>query len=79
MIINIYSKPNCPQCVEAETIAQKICVEDAHTYNKLTIESDFSREELFEIFPNARTFPQIMIDDTPVGGLNDFVEYLQNI
>lgn len=79
MEIDIYSKENCPQCLEALHIAQQICQEDTHRYNKLMLNSDFSREELFEIFPTARTFPQVMIDGKAVGGLTDFVEYLQNI
>ena len=79
MHIEIYSKDGCTQCVEAERIAQQICQENANTYNKLMLNSNFSREELFKIFPQARTFPQIKIDDQVIGGLTDFVDYLQNL
>jgi glutaredoxin len=36
------------------------------------LDEDFTREELFEQFPGARTFPQIRIDGEIVGGYNDF-------
>ena len=40
------------------------------TYKML--DEDFSREELFETFPGARTFPQIIVDGEKIGGFTDF-------
>ena len=34
------------------------------------LDEDFTREELFEIFPTARTFPQIKIDGESIGGFD---------
>ena len=36
------------------------------------LNEDFSREELFEKFPTARTFPQIAIDGKGIGGWVEF-------
>ena len=36
------------------------------------LDEDFTREELFEKFPNARTFPQITSNGEYVGGFTEF-------
>ena len=79
MFIEIYSKEDCSNCVQAENIAQQVCQENAHTYSKLMLNSDFSREELLEKFPTARTFPQIKIDGQAIGGVDNFIKYLQEL
>ena len=38
---------------------------------------DFTREELFENFPGARTFPQIRIDGEAIGGYDNFVSWTE--
>ena len=39
------------------------------------LDEDFTREELFEIFPGARTFPQIKIDGENIGGYQQLEEW----
>ena len=75
MIIEIYSKENCPYCVQAETL----CKQNATLidYKKFMLDEDFTREELFEKFPTARTFPQITIDGESIGGYTEFEAYLR--
>ncbi len=41
-------------------------------YKKYMLDVDFSREELVEKFPSARTFPQITIDGELIGGYTEF-------
>jgi len=36
------------------------------------LDEDFTRDELFEIFPEARTFPQIIVDGNKIGGFTEF-------
>lgn len=80
MYIEIYSKEDCSHCIQAENIAQQVCQEnDLHKYSKLMLNSDFSREELLEKFPTARTFPQIKIDGKAIGGVDNFIKYLQEL
>ena len=79
MHIEIYSKENCPHCVTAESIAQQICQESVNTYNKFKLNDDFTRDELLSKFPTARTFPQITIDGKTIGGLDDFIKYMQEL
>ena len=41
------------------------------------LNEDFNREEFTEKFPNARTFPQIIVDGELVGGYQEFNQYVQ--
>jgi glutaredoxin len=34
----------------------------------------FTRDELIEMFPNARTFPQVKIDGIAIGGYKELYE-----
>ena len=56
-MIEIWSKPNCPFCDKAENL----CVQKNLDFKKYMLDVDFTREELFEKFPSARTFPQIFL------------------
>jgi len=54
-MIEIWGKPQCPYCEKAKLLCDMREVE--FTYKQL--DKDFTKEELFEVFPSARTFPQI--------------------
>jgi glutaredoxin 3 len=71
MNIEIYGKDNCPQCDSAKALSQSY----DYVYRKLGV--DFTREQLFEQFPEARTFPQIKIDSKVIGGLTELKQYLE--
>jgi len=68
MKVEIYSKPACPFCVKAKALAER---EGAELTYKM-LDQDFTREELFETFPTARTFPQIIVDGEKIGGYTEF-------
>ena len=74
MIVEIYSKPSCPFCVQAKALAER---EGAELTYKM-LDEDFSREELFETFPGARTFPQIIVDGDKIGGYTEFKGIVDN-
>ena len=67
-MIEIWSKPNCPFCDKAENL----CIQKELEFKKYMLDVDYSREELFEKFPSARTFPQITINGNLVGGYTEF-------
>ena len=79
MYIEIWSKTNCPYCDMAERIAQQFVQESDNNYVKWMLDEDFTREELFEKFPGARTFPQIRVDGENIGGYTEFKELNENI
>jgi len=68
MKVEIYSKPQCPFCVQAKALAERKGYE--LTYKML--DEDFTREDLMETFPTARTFPQIIVDGEKIGGFTEF-------
>jgi len=69
MNIEIYGKDFCPYCDKAVSLAESL-EGSSFVYKKL--DKDFTREELFEQFPGARTFPQIKIDGENIGGYSEF-------
>jgi glutaredoxin len=73
-MITIYGKPACPSCTKAKALCETRNLK--FEYKQLDV--DFTREELFEKFPTARTFPQIVVGDNKVGGYEQMVEYIDN-
>jgi len=67
-MIEIWGKDSCPHCSQAKDLAKA----KGLTYEYKLIDKDFTREELFENFPGARTFPQIKVDGQAIGGFKEF-------
>ena len=67
-MIEIWSKPQCPFCDKAENL----CKLKNFEYKKYMLVVDFTREQMFEKFPSARTFPQITINGELIGGYTEF-------
>ena len=70
MNVEIYSKTNCVYCDRAKIKLQK--------YNPRIhmLGQDYSREEFLTKFPNAKTFPQITIDNNHIGGYYELEKWL---
>jgi glutaredoxin 3 len=76
--IEIYGKDHCPYCDMAVQHAQNIIANrGAGKYEYKKLGKDFQKEELFEKFPGARTFPQVRIDGRAIGGYTEFKEKYQ--
>ena len=60
-------------------IVNQLCESKNLDYDYKSLGKDFSAEEMFELFPNARTFPQIKIDEKSIGGYDQLVEYFVDI
>ena len=67
-MIEIWSKPQCPFCDKAENL----CKQKNFVYKKYMLDVDFTREQMIEKFPSARTFPQITINGELIGGYTEF-------
>ena len=46
MLIEIYSKEQCPYCDMAERVAQQFVQESEHKYEKYMLDVDFNREDM---------------------------------
>jgi glutaredoxin len=73
-MIHIYGKPQCPFCDRAKALCESKKLE--YSYKQLDV--DFTREEVLEMFPGARTFPQIKVHTTSIGGYDQLVKYLDD-
>jgi glutaredoxin 3 len=70
MIVEIYSKDNCIFCEKALSLATMKGLDV--TVKKLGV--DFDMQKLLELFPTARTFPQLIVDEEAIGGYTEFAE-----
>jgi len=74
MSVDIYGKPGLYVFVKK----QKHCVRlDIFHSAIIKLKKDFTREELFEQFPGAKTFPQIKIHGQVIGGYEQLVTYIE--
>jgi|TARA_B110000503_G_scaffold141369_1_gene234683 glutaredoxin 3 len=72
-MIEIYGKPACPYCEKAKALCEMRKIK----YSYKSLGTDFTREELLESFPDARTVPQIMINGKKIGGYDQLVKYIE--
>tara|TARA_Y100000591_G_C21808067_1_gene686144 strand:- start:760 stop:999 length:240 start_codon:yes stop_codon:yes gene_type:complete len=70
MEVEIYSKTNCVFCDKAKMRLQK------HNPKVHMLDLDYSRDDFFKKFPNARTFPQIIINKKHIGGYFELKKWL---
>ena len=71
--IVVYSKPNCPYCVKAKRLLDQMEL----PFTERVVGLDATREQLLEAAPNARTVPQIIIDDKVIGGYDQLATYIE--
>jgi glutaredoxin len=60
----IWSKDSCPYCVRAKSLLESKGIE----FEERKIGSGYTKEDLLEAVPTARTVPQIFLDGELVGG-----------
>ena len=69
----VYSKDNCPFCVKAKGLLDKLKV----NYTTKHVGQDITLEELHkELKKQVRAVPQIVINGELIGGYNQLVEHL---
>tara|TARA_B110000858_G_C17735105_1_gene442127 strand:- start:478 stop:729 length:252 start_codon:yes stop_codon:yes gene_type:complete len=73
-MIVIWGKPACPYCDRAK----QVCEQREYEFEYKQLGIDFDRDQVLEAFPNARTFPQIVVGGTAVGGYDQFVKYIED-
>jgi glutaredoxin 3 len=71
----VWSKNACMFCNEAK----KLLAEKELAYEERNIEDNYSKQDLLEILPNARTVPQIFIDNAHIGGYTELVEFIKTL
>jgi glutaredoxin 3 len=60
----VWSKPACPFCVKAKNLLKNKGIE----YEEKNIAEGYKIQDLLDLVPNARTMPQIWLDEEHIGG-----------
>ncbi len=69
----VWSKYNCPYCEQAKALLNQRKID----FEERKIGDGWSKEDLLESVPNARTVPQIFINNKLVGGFDDLRKYFE--
>lgn len=68
----IWSKYNCPYCDQAKALLKQRNV----PFEERKIGDGYTKEELLEAVPTARTVPQIIINGATIGGFTELRKYI---
>lgn len=68
----VWSKYHCPFCDQAKALLNSKNI----PFEEKKIGDGYTKEELLEAVPNARTVPQIFIDGNLIGGFTELKKYL---
>ena len=74
MNATIYTKTACPFCVSAKQLLESRNI----PYTEINIEDADNKQMLMDSVPNARTVPQIFLDNEYVGGFTQLKERFDN-
>jgi glutaredoxin 3 len=69
----VWSKYNCPYCDQAKALLTQRGIK----YEERKIGDGYTREELLEAVPNARTVPQIFINNQLIGGFTELRRHIE--
>ena len=71
----VWSKNQCPYCDQAKALLKHKGIE----FEERNINNGYSKEQLLEAVPTARTVPQIFLDDNYIGGFTELRTHLQKV
>jgi glutaredoxin len=69
----VWSKDNCTFCDQAKALLEQRKIE----YEERKIGHGYTREDLLEAVPSARTVPQIFVNNNHVGGFTELRKYIE--
>lgn len=73
MTATVWSKYNCPYCDQAKALLTQKGIK----FEEKKIGDGYTKEELLEAVPTARTVPQIFLDNQLIGGFTELKQYLK--
>lgn len=68
--ITIYGKDGCPNCANAKIY----CESQELTFEYKQLDTDFNKNFLKVNFPQARTFPVVVFNNTYIGGYRELIK-----
>ena len=75
MNIIVWSKNQCPYCDQAKALLKMKGIE----FEEKNIEMGYTKEQLLEAVPTARTVPQIFLDGELIGGFTELKKYFTEV
>lgn len=69
----VWSKDMCPYCEQAKSLLKMKGIE----FEEKKVGYGYTKEDLLEAVPTARTVPQIFLDDQLIGGFQELKTHLQ--
>ena len=69
----VWSKDNCTFCDQAKALLEQRNI----AYEEKKIGHGYSREDLLESVPTARTVPQIFVNNNYIGGFTELRKYIE--
>ena len=69
----VWSKNQCPYCVQAKALLEMKGIE----FEERNVQEEWTKEQLLEAVPTARTLPQISLDDNYIGGFTELKAHLK--
>lgn len=74
MTVVVWSKDNCFYCDSAKELLDSLAI----AYEERNISRNYSKAEMLQHVPNAKTVPQIFFEDRYIGGYTELVRYLKH-
>lgn len=71
----VWSKPDCSFCEQAKNLLKLKNIE----YEERVIGNGFTKEQLLDNVPTARSVPQIFVDEQYIGGYTELKKYFEGI
>jgi glutaredoxin len=71
----VWSKDHCPFCDQAKNLLKMKGIE----FEEKKIGHGYTKEQLLEAVPTARTVPQIFLDGNLIGGFNELKQHFQKV
>ena len=72
----VWSKQNCGYCVQAKNLLK---LKGIDFEERMLDSGPWTKEDLLRLVPDARSVPQIFLDDEYVGGFTELKERLENV
>jgi glutaredoxin 3 len=69
----VWSKNMCPFCDQAKNLLKLKGIE----FEERNVSKDWTKEQLLEAVPTARTVPQVFLDDKLIGGFVELKKYFE--
>jgi len=77
MNFTVYSKHGCPYCTKVIQVLSAVSASKGFSVREYSLGTDFTKEEFYKEFGEGSTFPQVVMNETHLGGCSDTVKYLQ--